>query len=86
MDVGVKELRDHLRHYLDAVQRGDELTVTERGRAVARILPASGRSTYERLVAEGKITPAARPRRPDDEHIHVTPRGSVSDILIEQRR
>jgi len=86
MDVGVKELRDHLRHWLEAVQRGEEITVTERGKPVARIVPSKGRSTYDRLVAQGVITPALRPRRPDSEHIHVTARGSVSDIVIEQRR
>jgi prevent-host-death family protein len=86
MDVGVKELRDHLRHWLDAVQRGEEITVTERGRPVARIVPSNGRSTYDRLVAEGVITPASRPRRAESEHVHVVANGSVSDIVIEQRR
>ncbi len=86
MQVGVKELREHLADWLDAVQRGEEITVTERGKPVARLVRASGPSAYERLVAQGVITPAKRPRRPDSAHIHVTGQGSVSDIVIEQRR
>jgi predicted nucleic acid-binding protein len=35
LDVGVKALRDHLRQWLEAVQRGEEVTVTERGKPVA---------------------------------------------------
>ena len=41
-----------------------EVTVTERGRPVARLFPASGPSAYERLVARAVITPARRPKRP----------------------
>ena len=86
MDVGVKELRDHLRQWLEAVQRGEEITVTERGKPVARLIPAQGRSTYEQLVAAGIITPARRPKRPNAEYGQVTALGSISDIVVEQRR
>ena len=86
MQVGVKELRDHLADWLDAVQRGEEITVTERGKPVARLIPARGLSTYERLVAAGVITPARRPKRPSAEHPTIEALGSVSDIVLEQRR
>jgi prevent-host-death family protein len=55
--VGVRELRQNLSVYLDRVKTGESLEVTERGQPVARLEPLrpSGRSGYERLVAEGQI-------------------------------
>ncbi len=86
MDVGVKELRGNLRHWLEAVQGGAEITVTERGRPIARIVPAAGNPTYERMVAEGLITPAKRRRQPDRAYPRVDADVSLSDIVLEQRR
>ena len=53
--VGVRELRQNLSVYLDRVKKGEALTVTEHGAAVAilRPLPAAS-SPLERLVAEGR--------------------------------
>lgn len=85
MDVGVKELRDHLRQWLEAVQCGEEVAVTERGKPVARLVRASGLNAYERLVAQGVITPAKRPQRPSSSYAQVTVDGSLPDIVLEQR-
>ncbi len=53
--IGVRELRQNLSIYLDRVKKGEALTVTEHGTAVAilRPLPSAG-STLDRLVAEGR--------------------------------
>lgn len=53
--VGVRELRQNLSVYLERVKKGEALTVTEHGAAVAilRPLPAAA-SGLERLVAEGR--------------------------------
>ena len=58
--VGVRELRQNLSVYLDRVKAGETLEVTEHGRPVARLTPnpPERQSVYERLVAEGVITPA----------------------------
>jgi antitoxin (DNA-binding transcriptional repressor) of toxin-antitoxin stability system len=39
--VGVSELKKHLRRYLSRVHRGATLLLTDRGRVVARVEPAS---------------------------------------------
>ena len=85
MEVGVKQLRDHLAEWLAAVQRGTEVTVTDRGKPVARLVRASGPSAYDRLVAQGVITPAKRPKRPSNSYPQVRVEGSLSDIVLEQR-
>jgi prevent-host-death family protein len=38
--VGVRELRQNLSKYLERVKEGEALVVTERGREVARLIPA----------------------------------------------
>jgi prevent-host-death family protein len=38
--VGVREFRANLRAYLDRVEAGEDVVVTERGRPVARIVPS----------------------------------------------
>jgi prevent-host-death family protein len=61
--VGVRELRQNLSVYLRRVERGETLDVTEHGRLVARLAPAPAPETshLDRLVAEGRATPASRP-------------------------
>ncbi|WP_163543638.1 type II toxin-antitoxin system Phd/YefM family antitoxin [Occultella kanbiaonis] len=84
MDVGIRELRDGLSRHIAAVREGHTITVTDHGRAVARIVPVGAPSNLEKLIAEGKVTPARTARRP-----LLTPvesRGAVSDLIAEQRR
>lgn len=38
--VGVRELRQNLSRYLQRVKEGEDLQVSERGRVVARLVPA----------------------------------------------
>lgn len=86
MQVGVRQLRDELRKWLDMVRGGDEVVVTERGRPIARIIGASSPPLRERLIADGIITPAKRARRRSDAHPRVRSKGSVSELVAEQRR
>ena len=84
MEVGVRELRNNLSRYLDRVRDGDEIVVTDRGRAIARVLPMSGERTIDRLIREGRVTPAKRTERRLPEPVKAE--GTVSDLVAEQRR
>lgn len=56
--VGVRELRQNLSVYLERVVAGETLQVTDRGRAVAMLVPLPhAATTVERLVAAGRATP-----------------------------
>ena len=84
-EAGIRDLRDHLSRYLDRVQAGEELTVTDRGRPVARLIPVEDERAFERLVAEGLIQlPAGRRRSRPSRRVQAE--GTVSDLVAEQRR
>jgi prevent-host-death family protein len=54
--VGVRELRQNLSKYLRLVKGGESLTVTERGRQVARVVPLGGNEFREMLAELHGIT------------------------------
>lgn len=63
MTVGVKELKNNLSHYLRKVAKGQRISVTAHGRVVAELgppppAPRAVLSRYQKLVADGLITPA----------------------------
>lgn len=85
MDVGIRELRGRLSDYLARVREGDELVVTDRGTAFARIVPIAGGRAFDRAVAEGLVSPATTPARTRPAQ-RIRSRGKVSDLVTEQRR
>jgi prevent-host-death family protein len=86
MDVGIRELRADLSKLLKRVRAGEELVVTDRGKAVARIVPVEGESQWDRLVREGVIIPAPRPWRERTVPEPIEGAGPLSDIVLRDRR
>ncbi len=39
--IGIREANRHLSRYIAAVERGEEVIITRRGRPVARLMPVS---------------------------------------------
>jgi prevent-host-death family protein len=85
MEVGIRELKNHLSQYLAAVAGGDEVVVTDRGRAVARITAIESERTITRLIAEGVVTPARSAKRPVPTS-RVRAKELVRPLVVEQRR
>jgi prevent-host-death family protein len=56
--IGVRELRQHASRYLQIVEAGQYLQVTDHGRAVALLVPIPGRSAVDRLVKAGRAEAA----------------------------
>ena len=87
--VGIRELRDRLSAYLQLVARGHSVTIGNRQRPVARLVPAAPEReavAVARLAAAGSIQRASgkpgsagpvKPRKPS--------RRSTSDIVREER-
>lgn len=76
--MGVRELRDGLSQHLALVRTGTEITVTDHGRPIARIIPVAA-DQLQALVAEGRVVPPepARGSLPARQRA----KGSVSDLI-----
>lgn len=82
----MRELKASLSETLRAVGRGEQVRVTVRGRAVADIVPAgaaAGDGQLGRLVAQGRVTPAARARPRHAPALAEAP--SASAVVLRER-
>jgi prevent-host-death family protein len=87
MDVAVSVLRAELSNWIERVQAGEEVVVTERGTPVARLLPIDTAPLLEQLVARGVLGKPRRSSRPTARDAkRVKARGPVADLVSEQRR
>jgi prevent-host-death family protein len=84
MEVGIRELRAHLSRYLIAVRGGSELTVTDHGKAVARLVPLDQPRVIDRLIADGLVTPASASKAPR-QMPEIVPARSITDLLDDAR-
>jgi prevent-host-death family protein len=86
-EIGVRDLKRSLSETLRAVERGEQVRVTVRGRAIADIVPAGAAAGDDRvraLVADGRLTPAAS-ARPKRAPRLVKGQGSASGLVIGER-
>jgi prevent-host-death family protein len=60
MNVGVRELKQHLSEYLDRAAAGELVQVTERGVPKVQIVAVPGVGAMVRGVDEGWLRPAVR--------------------------
>ncbi len=52
--VGVREFKNGASAFIDRVEAGEVLTVTRRGKAVARVIPAGMPPGIAQLIADGR--------------------------------
>jgi prevent-host-death family protein len=85
-EVGIRELKNGLSRYIDLVRNGEVVIITDRGRPVARLSSVdASQDRLADLVAAGIVqapevsTRHVPPRR-------IRPKGSVSDLVADQRR
>jgi prevent-host-death family protein len=83
-EVGVRELHDRLSEHLERVERGGQVVVTRRGRPIARLSAIARDDPLEDLRRRGLLTPP--PRACDARRARVKARGSVAELVAEQRR
>ncbi|MBI5442144.1 MAG: type II toxin-antitoxin system prevent-host-death family antitoxin [Deltaproteobacteria bacterium] len=88
--VGVKELKNKLSQMLHWVKAGEDLVITERGRAIARIIP-EGKASSDELRSLADLAARGLVRLPEetrgDEPDLVDIRGRpLSETIREGRR
>src|SRR5260370_8259883 len=63
--IGIRELRQHASVYVDLAEKGQTVDITNRGRLVARLVPAGNvDSPLERLIPAGIIKAPEEPPPP----------------------
>jgi len=86
--VGVRDLKNQLTSYLDRVRAGEEITVTEHGRPIARLIAVGADIDHmAELVAAGIVVPATSSQRrlPTRKVKVVGGAGSLTDVVADQR-
>ena len=86
MEVGAAAFRAELKRYLDLVRGGEEVVVTDHGVPAVRLTAVDAVPRLEDLARRGVISPpSGRPRRPAGSIRRVRSKGSVADLVGEQR-
>lgn len=85
--VGVRELKNQLSRYLDRVKAGEEITVTEHGRPIARLTAVAPDVDRRAALIEAGIVRAAPDtrRRLPSRRVKLTP-GDPLEVLVAQQR
>lgn len=91
ISAGIKELKNNLSRYLSQVKKGEDILVTERGKAIARIIKEDSRNLHLRkvlspLIVKGLVKLPSQKLDRDISTPVKLPGKPVSDIVIEDRR
>lgn len=85
VSVGIRELKAKLSSYIEKVQQGEQILITDHGEEVALLVPLSKeRKAIKALVASGKARwNGGKPTGADG----VTVKGKpLSETILEERR
>jgi prevent-host-death family protein len=62
MHVGIRELRDRLKHYVETARSGEDVIITDHGHAIARLVALQHERPVDRLIEAGLATPPGGPK------------------------
>ncbi len=85
--VGIRAFKNGASAFIERVEQGEVITVTRRGKPVARVVPADMPPGLARLMGEGRLSWSGG--KPDLETPRVRLRGqgpTAADYVIEGRR
>jgi prevent-host-death family protein len=88
--VGIRELKAQLSAYVQRVKAGDTVVITERGKAVGRIVPIepsapSVEARLQAMIREGIIEWDGRKLEPRAPVTEARGPRTVADLLLEDR-
>lgn len=87
MQVAISTLRAELADWIERVRAGEEVVVTDRGTPVVRLVAVDTAPLLEQLTKQGVVRRPRSAGRPTATGApRVRARGSVSDLVSEQRR
>jgi prevent-host-death family protein len=84
-EIEVRELARQLDSVLREVEAGERVTVVEDGRPIAEFVPSeSPEEQWQRMIDEGRITPASRPL-PKESPPPIDTGTSASELILAER-
>jgi prevent-host-death family protein len=85
--VGIRKLKNHLSRYLRMVKKGHSITITDRGRPIAQIVPkeVSVKDRVNQLLEAGMVTWDGEHLEPIDPIVKNTSKRMVSDLVSDMR-
>jgi prevent-host-death family protein len=86
MNVGIAEFRQNLKEYLEKVQQGDEISITDRGKVVAMVTPVKKVRKLDEMIAQGLVRPPRSTGKFIPKPIKLKDGATVSEFISEQRR
>ncbi len=86
--MGVRDLKNQLSAYLDRVKAGEDVTITEHGRPIARLTSLAPEvDKMAELVEAGIVRrPASAVRRLPARRVKLGPGETIAEIVAQQRR
>ena len=87
--VGIRDLKNQLSRFVAQVRQGQEVMVTDRGVAVARLVPVDTSRALDQLIAEGLVEPAPTRHARRGERPRARLRGqgpTMAEYIADQRR
>ena len=87
LQVGVRDLKNHLSQYLARVKKGETVVITEHGKPIGRILPTemSLEERIQAMVGAGLAAWNGQRLRPSEPVVSNLGNKQISDLLIEDR-
>lgn len=86
MEVGVRELRNNLSKWIERVRKGQDVVITERGKPVARLTRYGESPALQSLIERGLVQLPTQRKTKINRKDLIKPRGSISELVKEQRR
>ena len=86
MEIGVAAFRAELKRWLEEVKAGEEVIITDRGVAVARLVGVDAAPILAQLESEGVLRLPRKTSRPKASGRRRVPAGRpVSELVTQQR-
>jgi len=84
MVIGIREAKARLSEYIRRANAGEVVTITDRGKVVALLVPPQRASSIDKGLAEGWITPPSK--RASLEHASPAVATRPSQLILDEDR
>jgi len=83
--VGIRDLKQNASAVVARAAGGEVMTITDRGRPVARLLPLERKSRLQQMVEDGQIRLPERPLADVINHHSDVAQPTLTEILLQMR-